>query len=152
MSSITFLPALFLSTLSLAWAGSLTGIATLPNQPIFTAMQQDTAGNIYIAGSVSAGAFVAKLSGGGATVQFWKTFAQSGLGALVLAADGSILVAGSTSSFPVTPNAAEPQSTEALTGYFARLDPNGYVVYATYLNGSSLAPQQFSPNPPGIAA
>jgi hypothetical protein len=152
MRSITFLLALFLSTLSPAWTGSLTGIATLPNQPIVTAMQQDTAGNIYIAGSVSAGAFVAKLSDGGATDQFWKTFAQSGVGALALAADGSILIAGSTSSFPVTPNAAEPQSTGNLTGYFARLDTNGNVVYATYLNGSSLALQQFSPSPLAIAA
>jgi hypothetical protein len=145
---------LFLLTFRPAWTGSLSGIVTLPNQPTVTAMQQDAAGNIYIAGSVSAGAFVAKLSGGGATVQFWKTFAKSGVGALALAPDGSILIAGSTSSFPVTPDAAEPQnssSTGNLTGYFARLDTNGNVIYATYLNGSSLALQQFSPSPLAIA-
>jgi len=151
MRPISFLLALFLLALSPAWTGSLTSIVTLPNQPGVTAMQQDTAGNVYIAGSVAAGAFVAKLSGGGATVQFWKTFANSGVGALALAPDGSILIAGSTSSFPVTPNAAEPQSTGNLTGYFARLDANGDVVYATYLNGSSLALPQFSPNPLAIA-
>jgi uncharacterized protein (TIGR03437 family) len=155
MRSIIFCLALFLSTLGPAWTGSLTGIATLPNEPIVTAMQQDGAGNIYIAGSVMAGAFVAKLSGGGATVQFWKTFAKSGVGALALAADGSILIAGSTSTFPVTSNAAEPQNSSAtgnLTGYFARLDTNGNIVYATYLNGSSLALQQFSPSPLAIAS
>jgi uncharacterized protein (TIGR03437 family) len=41
-----------------------------------------------------------------------------------------------------------PPATD--TGFFARLDSNGNLVYATYLNGSSLALPQFSPRFLGI--
>ena len=145
MRSLLFFLALLPFTLNIEWAGSLTSIVALPNQPTVTAFQQDAAENLYIAGSVKAGAFVAKLSSGG-TVQFWKTFAKSGVGALAVANDGSLLIAGTTSSFPVTPNAAESQSTASagnLTGYFAHLDTNGNVIYATYLNASSSNPGFF---------
>jgi hypothetical protein len=150
MRSLLFFLAVLPLTISPAWTGSLTSILALPNQPAVRTMQQDAAGNHYIAGSVDSGGFVAKLASDGGTVQFWTQFSSSGVGALALAPDGSILIAGSTTwaNFSVTPDAAEPQSTAGAgnaTGFFARLDANGNVVYATYLNGSSLAAPQFSP-------
>ncbi len=143
MRSLIFFPVFFLSALSPSWAGALLSILTLPNQPTVTAFQQDSASNLYIAGSTSAGGFVAKVFSVGGPVAFWKTFSNSAVGALAVAPDGSLLIAGSTSSFPVTPNAAELQNTASPgnnTGFFAHLDTNGNVIYATYLNASSSSP------------
>lgn len=113
-------------------------------------------------------AFVAKLSGDGGTVLFWTLFSGSGFEeatALTLAPDGSIMTTGFTfsSDFPVTAGAAQPVNTAPTrgdtfrvqkqivtvsgphTGFFARLDANGKVVYASYLNGPATALQPPSP-------
>ncbi len=113
-------------------------------------------------------AFVAKLSGDGGTVLFWTLFSGSGFEettALTLAPDGSIMTTGFTfsSDFPVTAGAAQPVNTAPTrgdtfrvqnqivtvqgphTGFFARLDAGGKVVYASYLNGSATALQPPSP-------
>lgn len=149
---------------SLAWSGHLDSVVSLPNHPLVSVIKYDAAGNLYVAGSVPAAhprsqddvdAFVAKLTGDGAGVLFWTVLSGShadGVNALALDPDGSILAAGSitSSDFPVTENAAEKQNTTAAantTGFFARLDPNGKVVYASYLNG---APSAQFVNPSGI--
>jgi hypothetical protein len=50
MRALIFLLALLPSSFVPAWSGALTGIVALPNQPTVTALQQDAAGNLYIAG------------------------------------------------------------------------------------------------------
>ena len=136
---------------SVAWSGRVDTVVSLPNQPSVVAMQRDAAGNLYLGGSVppahprsqgDTDAFVAKLSSDGSKVLFWTVLSGSqsqSVWALALAADWSILVAGSTGStdFPVTPDAAEPHSATG-AAFFARLDTNGNVVYASYLEASAI--------------
>ncbi len=138
-----------------ASAGTINGIVPLPNQTQPNVMIRDSAGNLYLgfgANTVpglgynpsvsSAGASVAKLSSDGGKAIFQtvlSTNSADAVTALALAPDGSILVAGITKgNFPVTKDAAEPQdmssSSGNSTGFFVRLDPNGNVVYASYLN------------------
>jgi hypothetical protein len=103
-------------------------------------MVRDSAGNLYLGGQ---GAFVIKLTSDGAKIVFQTKVspnAQDTVTALAVASDGSILIAGATSGdFPVTPDAAEPQpsSNPTPTGFFARLNANGKVIYASYLNAAS---------------
>jgi uncharacterized protein (TIGR03437 family) len=124
-------------------------------------LQQDTAGNVYLAGytgpPASSDAFVAKLSSAG-TVLFWTTFGGSKadyVRALAIAPDGSVSVVGSTASldFPLTPDAAQTQfaiTTDGTAGFFVRLDAVGKVRYSSYLNTNYSVPPgspapQFSP-------
>lgn len=155
MHSHRILPALLLLSIAPAFAG-ISSIAALPGPLTVSAMKTDAAGNLYIAGSGpnpktanpgGTAAIVAKLSGDGTTVQFLTTLAGHGFDsatAMAIAADGTILVAGSTSSpdFPVTAGAAEttnPAAGIGGTGFFARLDAKGNVLYASYVNGATPA-------------
>ena len=126
-----------------------------PRQPdgtVITATQADNGGNIYIAGSLipSKGdvrvsdAFVAKLRADGS--QVYKTVlagsAYESVTAIALAADGSIYVAGITSSkdFPVTANASQPTlgtSNGPAQAFVAKLSPSGQVQSATYFGGGA---------------
>jgi hypothetical protein len=113
-------------------------------------------------------AFVGKLSGDGGTVLYWTVFpggAFEEVTAFTLAPDGTVLATGFTFStdFPVTSNAAESQNTAPSkgntfrvqnqivtvngpqTGFFVRLDANGQVAYASYLNGSATVAESASP-------
>src|SRR5258708_10849557 len=130
----------------LAWSGRIDSVIPLPTQSSLAALQRDAAGNLYVGGSVPAAhprsdgdidAFVAKLSSDGSKVLFWTVLSGSqndSVKALALAPDGSILAVGTTGStdFPVTQSAAAPHSTGGGV-FFARLDTNGNVVYASYL-------------------
>ena len=121
-----------------------------------SALQQDTAGNVYLAGYTGStqgsppdfwDAFVAKLSSAG-TVLFWTTFGGSKadyVRAMAIAPDGSISVVGSTASldFPLTPDAAQTQfaiTADGTAGFFVRLDITGKVRYSSYLNTNYAVP------------
>jgi uncharacterized protein (TIGR03437 family) len=150
MPPATFCSLVLLLGAGLAWAGRVDSIVSLPNQPSVFASQRDAAGNLYIGGSVpqthprvpdNTDAFVAKLSSDGSKVLFRTVLSGSQtqrVNALALAPDGSILAVGITYStdFPVTPDAAEPHSTTG-DAFFARLDTNGNVAYASYLEVSA---------------
>src|ERR1035437_7080638 len=151
---------------SLAFAGRVTAIFPLATPVTVSALQQDAAGNVYLAGytgptqgspPASADAFVAKLSSAG-TVLFWTTFGGSKadyVRAMAIAPDGSISVVGSTASldFPLTPDAAQTQfviTTDGTAGFFVRFDAVGKVRYSSYLNTNLSVPPgspapQFSP-------
>ena len=151
---------------SLASAGRVTAIFPLAAPVTVSALQQDTAGDVYLAGRTgstqgsapdSSDAFVAKLSSTG-TVLFWTTFGGSKadyVSAMAIAPDGSISVVGSTASldFPLTPDAAQTQfviGNDGTTGFFVRLDAVGKVRYSSYLNTNVSVPPgspapQFSP-------
>jgi uncharacterized protein (TIGR03437 family) len=141
--SITFLAA-FLASSGAAFPGSILNYVPAPNQMSITALAQDSAGNLYLAGALPNAtanqplndAVVVKLSSDGKTVLYSITLPTTLISAMALEADGSIVVTGETASgFPVTANAAEPQDTgSAITGFFAHLNAAGAIAYATYLN------------------
>jgi uncharacterized protein (TIGR03437 family) len=146
---------------SLAFAGRVTATFPLATPVTVSALQQDAAGNVYLAGYTgppdSSDAVVAKLSSAG-TVVFWTTFGGSKadyVRAMAIAPDGAIGVVGSTASldFPLTPDAAQTQfipGSDGTTGFFVRLDAAGKVRYSSYLNTNLSVPPgspapQFSP-------
>src|SRR5437879_1744972 len=161
MRGFVVLSLLLLFSADLLWSGRVDSVPSLPNQPSVEAVQRDAAGNLYVAGSVPpvhprasgyTDAFVAKLSSDGNKVLFSAVLSGSqtqAVKALALAPDGSILVTGTTWStdFPVTPDATDPHNA-GYAGFFARLDKNGNVVYASFVNGSYIngaAQSNFTP-------
>jgi uncharacterized protein (TIGR03437 family) len=125
----------------------------LPKGTVLTAIQVDSDANIYIAGSLVpkngdvsvSDAFVAKLRSDGS--QVYKTVlagsAFESANTIALAVDGSIYVAGVTTSkdFPVTPNALQTTLGTAdgqPQAFLAKLSPSGQVQSATYFGGSAL--------------
>jgi uncharacterized protein (TIGR03437 family) len=134
-------------------AAPVTTLANLPNS-IVNAATNDAAGNIYIAGSqgtpATSDAFVAKLSPAG-RVLYSTTFAGGSFdsaAAIAVDSTGAAYILGQTSSanFPVTPGAlqttlqsiiAPAYETSPMQGFAAKVDPNGKVVYATYIGGTS---------------
>jgi uncharacterized protein (TIGR03437 family) len=138
------------------YAGRVDRILSLPNQSVVSDLKRDPMGNLYLAGygpSSIAGhgmdAFVAKLSSDG-EVLFWTAFGgtqDETLNAVALVPDGSTVVVGQTSSldFPVTSDAAQRQGVPIATGFFARLNASGTVVYASYLNGNVPSSIPFNP-------
>jgi len=118
------LPYAFLVLLAIpayAFAGQVSLFPRQLDATGLTAIQADPAGNIYIAGAVTpsnaqtddgSDAFVMKLSADGS--QVYKTVlagsARDIVSAIALATDGSLYLAGSTSSddFPTTSGALQP--------------------------------------------
>lgn len=142
----SFIALLFLGTL--AYAGRVTATFPLPKPGSVGAIQQDAAGNVYLAGNTdSSDAFVAKLSSTG-TVLFWTTFGGTkadSVRAMAIAPDGSISVVGSTASldFPLTTDAAQTQfvtNNQGSTGFFVKLDASGKVRHSSYLNTNYSVP------------
>jgi uncharacterized protein (TIGR03437 family) len=133
------------------FGGNVQLLTVLPGGAISNAIQLDKAGNIYVAGSSSpAGhpetvdAFVAKLSADGSKLVYFTVMAGSsvdGATALALGADGSAYVAGYTASsdFPVTAGALQPTFVGGFpnTGFLAKVNSTGAVVYATFINGTA---------------
>ena len=127
--------------------GSEHLLSPLPNASTPAAMQLDTVGNIYVAGTFVStnanfySAFVAKLSADGSQVLYFTALAGSAgnnyANALAVGSDGSVYVGGSTfsSDFPVTAGALQSTFTGASQGFFAKLNPAGALVYSTFLNG-----------------
>jgi hypothetical protein len=119
-------------------------LPALPNGATAQAVQVDSSGNLYVAGSTSSGhAFVAKLTEGNAQTVWFTNFAGSKSEValtLALGPSGSVYAAGVTQStnFPTTQGAMQP--TGAAGSVFAvDLDANGNVVYATYVPTTNCA-------------
>ncbi|MBX9600392.1 MAG: SBBP repeat-containing protein [Bryobacteraceae bacterium] len=140
----------FVLSLSPIFAGKAELSFRLPDGASVRAVRSDDAGNLYIAGSLApstpgtgdfSDAFVAKLSAGGS--QIYRTVLagsnSESATAIVLAPDGSLYLAGGTSSsdFPVTPGA--PQATLGAGGqaFLAKLSPAGELQSATYFGGGA---------------
>ncbi len=125
-------------------------LATLPNSTV-SAAKADASGNIYIAGyqgatATTGDAFVAKLSPAG-TVVYSTSFRGGAAAAIDIDATGAAYISGQTNSanFAVTSGAMQT-SAQGVTGqgFAAKVDPQGKVVYATFLGGSALTEPGFS--------
>jgi len=159
---VTFL----LLGVSLASAGHVTATYPLPKPVTVGALQQDTAGNVYLAGytgptqgspPASSDAFVAKLSSAG-TVLFWTTFgrqqgglrARSGHSSRRLDRRGWLYRFARFSADARCSSNAVCDRNDGTTGFFVRLDAVGKVRYSSYLNTNLSVPPgspapQFSP-------
>jgi uncharacterized protein (TIGR03437 family) len=138
------LPLLLLAASLIARAAALTTLANFPNSQVY-AVQTDAAGNIYVAGFQGnfdkADPFVAKLSPTGQTL-YSTTFAGSNFGiawAIAVDAGGNVYVFGNTNSpdFPVTPGALQTTAQGQFQGFVSKLDPNGKIVYSTFVGGAT---------------
>jgi uncharacterized protein (TIGR03437 family) len=146
-------PLLLASVTSVtAFAGTVQVLSTLPNAAVSKAIQLDTAGNIYLAGSFAppkpqssqdtSDAFVAKISADGSKLFYFTvlsgSFDDSGA-AIALGPDGSAYVTGSTTSsdFPVTAGALQTTYSQVgfSQGFLVKLNPTGVVFYSTFING-----------------
>jgi uncharacterized protein (TIGR03437 family) len=132
-------------------AAPVATLANLPNSTV-NAVATDAAGNIYVAGfqelmPAAYDAFAAKLSPTGQIV-YSTTFGGNSFNAahaIAVDSTGAAYIFGETSStdFPVTPGALQTTlEAQHQQGFAAKLDPNGKVVYATFIGGSSdIGPQ-----------
>jgi len=112
----------------------------LPTGVSAAAVQLDSAGNIYIAGSNQVNAVVAKLSPDGSQVLWQTVFAGSGTDhaqALALDSSNSVYVTGTVNSadFETTPGSLAPSGAGG-QAFAAKLDASGRVIYSTYLPGT----------------
>src|ERR1035441_5772455 len=123
---------------SRVFASGVQTLPALPNGATAQAVQVDSSGNLYVAGSTSSGhAFVAKLTAGAAQTVWFTDLAGStseSANVLALGPGGSVFAAGITQST----NFPAPQGALQTTGppgraFAADFDSNGNVVYATYL-------------------
>src|SRR5262249_35806468 len=140
----------FLAVRSISFGG-VQLLPLLPNAAVTAAIQLDSAGNIYVAGTFApasfidtADAFVAKLSPDGAKLLFFTPISGSQPDiamALAIGADGSAYVTGYTSSrdLPVTAGALQNtfQGSPQYQGFLAKISPSGEIANATYINGAS---------------
>jgi len=107
----------------------------------------DSAGNAYITGGDSGGAFVSKLNAAG-TALLYSTYlggtsGRDAITGIAVDADGNAYVTGSTASFdfPTTPGVFQPTNhTKVLNNAFVtKLNATGTaLVYSTYLGGTSI--------------
>lgn len=134
--------------MALQAAGATATLASFPDA-VINAVQVDSAGNIYVAGLQGAigepatyDAVVSKLSPDGSQVYSAKFAGSASDFASVLALDatGAAYIFGQTqlTDFPVTQGASQttllaPQGQ----GFVAKVDPQGKVVYATFIGGNS---------------
>src|ERR1700691_2055568 len=131
-----------------SFGGTVQQLPALPQAAVAQALQTDSAGNIYIAGSLppatphpsadTSDAFVAKLSPDGSTVLYFTVLGGSGADAataLALGSDNSAYITGTTTSthFPVTPGALQTTSGNS---FVVKVDPTGATKYAIYIGGS----------------
>jgi uncharacterized protein (TIGR03437 family) len=141
--------SLFLLSASQAFSGSVQLLPALPPASYTNAVQVDTAGNIYVAGEFSPNlpnrpshAFVGKLSPDGLQIIWWTVLAGSQdevASAIALGSDNSVYVTGNTSStdFPTTNGSMQPTTSVSGQAFATKLNPNGGVVYSTYIGGTA---------------
>jgi uncharacterized protein (TIGR03437 family) len=102
----------------------------------------DGQGNAYVAGETTAShAYIVKLNPAGSAVLYKVTLggsAQDWASAVQVDAAGNVYVAGETSSpdFPVTSSAVQKKLAGTQNLFIAKLDPNGNILFSTYLGGS----------------
>jgi uncharacterized protein (TIGR03437 family) len=144
---------LFAISASAIFAGTAQQLPALPNGAVAQALETDSGGNIYVAGSLppknpksaadTSDAFVAKLSSDGSKVLYFSVLGGSGADsavALAVGSDDSAYVTGTTSSsdFPVTKGALQTFfGGEQDDAFAAKLNPNGATIYATYIGEAS---------------
>jgi hypothetical protein len=104
------------------------------------------AGHIWAATNPTSDGFVAKLDPSGNQILFATYFGgkwDDHVSKMGLHAAGNIYVLGITGSsdFQITPGAAEPtwRHPNITPGFVARFDPNGHLVYSTYVDSSGEA-------------
>ena len=133
------------------FGGNVQLLTSLPNGAVSYAIQLDTAGNIFVAGSFAPAslqgttdAFVAKLPANGSKLVYFTVMAGSfldGATALALDSDGSAYVTGYTASpdFPVTAGALQGTYVGGgqNQGFLVKVNPAGAVVYSTFINGTA---------------
>jgi len=136
------------------FGGGVQLLTLLPNAAVSRAIQLDSAGNIYVAGSLTpqnpqssqdtSDAFVGKVSADGSKLLYFTIVSGSGAdaaAALALGSDGSAYVTGSTGSsdFPVTAGALQTtfNTAGASQGFLVKVNPAGAVAYSTYINGTA---------------
>jgi uncharacterized protein (TIGR03437 family) len=142
---------LLLVSVNLPLSGGVQLLPPLPAGTFPYSIQTDAAGNIYIAGNFlpdptqpngPAHAFAAKLSPDGARVIWWTVLAGSKsdlANALQLGSDNSVYLTGITysSDFPTTKGSMQPAIEAPSQAFAVKLDPNGTIVYGTYIGGSA---------------
>jgi len=123
---------------SQAFASGVQILPALPNGATAQAVQVDSSGNLYVAGSTSSGhAFVAKLTAGAAQTVWFTDLAGSKsefANMLALGPGGSVFAAGITQStnFPATQGALQTTGPPG-SAFAAEFDSDGNIIYATYL-------------------
>lgn len=151
-SAFLFTASFFL-TGNFGAAARLQNILPLPPGTVVTALKFDSAGNICLGGYVKpaqpksssdlSDAFVAKLSSDGSQTLFRTVLAgntSDQVTDIAVGADGSILASGFSSStdFPTTSNSLQPALANGTSqAFYAKIDPKGAIVYATFLGGDS---------------
>ena len=154
---------LFLLMVAEPLVGSNVQLLTqLPNSAVSKGIQLDSSGNIYLAGyfvppaqkgpNDFRDAFVAKVSADGSQILYFKALGGSSsdaASALMVGADGSVYVTGSTSSidFPTTAGAMQPKYGAAIIfpesppaqTFLVKLDASGTIVYGSYLGGAAFS-------------
>ncbi len=114
----------------------------LPAGTSVNALVSDSAGNLYVGGSVNNHGVVMKLSPDGASTLFRFTIDGGGsdsIRSIVLGPEGSIFAAGTTSSreFPATDGSVSEVSANQPRAFVLKLDSNGNLQYATLIPGGS---------------
>jgi uncharacterized protein (TIGR03437 family) len=142
---------LLLVSANQAIGGSVQTLPSLPNGVNANAVRVDASGNIYVAGWFVANplepgsptqAFVGKLSPDGSQIIWWNVLDGSQGGenvAIALGSDASVYVTGTNDrpGFPTTPGSLQPTTSVFGQAFAVKLNPNGAVVYATYIGGSA---------------
>jgi uncharacterized protein (TIGR03437 family) len=125
-------PVLFAGAL---FAQPADPLQLLPTGASAADIVSDSAGNLYVGGSLNTRLFVAKLPAGGGAPVFLYTLTGVGnerVQSLALGPDGAIFAAGSTSSldFPATTPAGPKLTPDDQRAFVLKLDRTGKLQYA----------------------
>ena len=153
LAKIPAFAGLLLITFQLSAVGVVRRFAALPAGHSIADIATDAAGNVYVVGWLEPGArqgvldtsdaFVIKLSADGSELLYRRVFSGAGgdsSNAVATGDDGAVYVALATSSrdLPGTPGALQPAfGSDGYQALLAKLNPDGAVIYATYIGGTS---------------
>jgi uncharacterized protein (TIGR03437 family) len=117
-----------------------------------SAIAVDAQGNAFIAGATASGQpCVVKVQADGSTILYTTTLgpetpivavlaiAPSAATALAVDASGNAFITGRTTSpaFPITTGVVQPNLAGVENAFLTKLDPNGNIIFSTYLGGSA---------------